>query len=263
MATIRTFPASRSSHRDPTTAGRVVTLGAQQSGFNTGRRQPFYNVQFSPTLTWARGNHTWKFGYDWRQLRQTEINEGWRGGAYAFDGTYTRASSTAVNQYGQGIASFLLGIPLNGSFIELRPEQDYNTISHGFFVHDDWRIGEKLSLNLGLRYDLELGLTEAENRNTRGFDFTTPNPIQAQAQAQFAANPPAGVPLTAAQFAVLGGYQYVDDSNRGIWDRGHATTSSRASGSPTRPLRRSSSAAAQGCSSRRSRSTPSPAWATR
>jgi Carboxypeptidase regulatory-like domain len=202
----------------PTTAGRLVTLGAQQSGFNTGRAQPFYNLQFSPTLTWTNGNHTWKFGYDWRELRQTEVNEGWRGGAYAFDGTYTRASSTAVNQYGQGIAAFLLGIPLNSSFIELRPEQDYSVISHGLFVHDDWRVGEKLTLNLGVRYDLERGMTEAENRNVRGFDFTTPNPIQAQAQAQFAANPPAGVPLTAAQFAVLGGYQYVDDANRRIWD---------------------------------------------
>ena len=144
--------------------------------------------------------------------------KGWRGGAYAFDGTYTRASSTAVSQYGQGIAAFMLGIPLNGSFIELRPEQDYSVMSHGFFVHDDWRVGEKLTLNLGVRYDLELGMTEAENRNVRGFDFTTANPIQAQAQAQFAANPPAGVPLTAAQFAVLGGYQYVDDANRRIWD---------------------------------------------
>ncbi len=203
---------------NPTAAGRVVTLGAQQSGFNTGRRQPFYNMQFTPTLTLARGNHTWKAGYDWRQLRQTEINEGFRGGAYAFDGTYTRASSTAVNQYGQGIASFLLGLPLNGSFIEQRPEQDYTTISHGFFINDDWRIGERLTVNLGVRYDLELGLTEAENRNTRGFDFTTPNPIQAQAQAQYAANPPAGVPLTATQFAVLGGYQYVDEATRAIWD---------------------------------------------
>ncbi len=91
-------------------------------------------------------------------------------------------------------------------------------MSHGFFVHDDWRVGEKLTLNLGVRYDLELGMTEAENRNVRGFDFTTANPIQAQAQAQFAANPPAGVPLTAAQFAVLGGYQYVDETNRRIWD---------------------------------------------
>ena len=72
---------------------------------------------------------------------------------------------TAVNQYGQGIASFLLGLPLNGSFIEIRPEQDYSVMSHGFFVHDDWRVGDKLTLNLGVRYDLELGMTEAENRN--------------------------------------------------------------------------------------------------
>ena len=71
---------------------------------------------------------------------------------------------------------------------------------------------------MGLRYDLELGMTEAENRNTRGFDFTTPNPIQQQAQAQFAANPPAGVPMTASQFAVLGGYQFVSDDNPRIWD---------------------------------------------
>ena len=87
----------------------MVTLGAQQSGFNTGRAQPFYNLQFTPTMTWTRSNHTSRFGYDWRQLTQTEVNEGWRGGAYAFDGTYTRASSTAVSQYGQGIAAFLLG----------------------------------------------------------------------------------------------------------------------------------------------------------
>jgi Carboxypeptidase regulatory-like domain len=202
----------------PTTAGRLFTLGAQQSGFNTGREQPFYNLQFTPTLTWTSGSHTWRFGYDWRQLRQKELNQGWRAGAYAFDGTYTRSSATAVNQYGQGIASFLLGLPLNASFIELRSEQDYSVLSHGVFVHDDWRVGDKLTLNLGLRYDLEMGMTEAQNRNTRGFDFTTPNPIQAQAQAQFAANPPAGVPLTATQFAVLGGYQYVDEENPHIWD---------------------------------------------
>jgi hypothetical protein len=201
----------------PTTAGRLVTLGAQQSGFNTGRAQPFYNMQFAPTMTWTEGEHTFRFGYDWRKLRQTETNQGWRGGAYAFDGTYTKASATATNQYGQGIASFMLGIPVSG-FIELRPEQDYSVMSHGVFVHDDWRVGEKLTLNVGVRYDLELGMTESENRNVRGFDFTTPNPIQAQAQAQFAASPPAGVPLTAAQFAVLGGYQYVDDGNRSIWD---------------------------------------------
>ena len=35
----------------PTTTGRVARLGAQQSGFNSGRTQPFYNVQIAPTVT--------------------------------------------------------------------------------------------------------------------------------------------------------------------------------------------------------------------
>ena len=63
-----------------------------------------------------------KFGYDWRSLRQTETNKGWRGGIYGFDSSYTRSSATAPGQYGQGIASFMLGLPTNNSFIEVRPE---------------------------------------------------------------------------------------------------------------------------------------------
>jgi hypothetical protein len=203
---------------NPTTAGRVLTLGAQQSGFNNGREQPFYNVQFASTLTKTTGGHTWKFGYDWRSLRQKETNRGWRGGAYAFDSTYTRASSAAAGQYGQGIAAFLLGLPLNSSFIELRPEYDAEVISHGFFVHDDWRVSDRLTLNLGVRYDLELGMTEAENRNIGPFDLTTANPIEAAAQARFAAAPPAGVPLSASQFRVLGGYTYLSDSQSRAWN---------------------------------------------
>ena len=105
-------------------------------------------------------------------------------------------------------------------------------------------------------------MTEAENRNTRGFDFTTPNPIQAQAQAQFAANPPAGVPLTAAQFAVLGGYQYVDDATRAIWDADANNFQPRFGFTYTAHAHRRSSAAARDCSSRRSRSTPCLGLAT-
>ncbi len=162
--------------------GTVATLGAQQSGFNTGRAQPFYNVQFAPTLTWTKGEHTVRYGYDWRQLRQTEVNQGWRGGAFGFDSAWTRASSIRCGRYGQGIAAFMLGLPTNGSFIELRPEQDFSVISHGFFAHDDWRVSDRLTLNIGLRYDLEMGMTEAENRAVRAFDFASASPIQAAAR---------------------------------------------------------------------------------
>jgi hypothetical protein len=202
----------------PTTAGRVATLGAQQSGFNNGREQPFYNVQFASTLTKTAGGHTWKFGYDWRSLRQKETSLGWRGGAYAFDSTYTRASSSAAGNYGQGLAAFMLGLPTNSSFIELRPEYDVSVISHGFFAHDDWRVSDRLTLNLGLRYDLEMGMAEAENRNVGPFDLTTPNPIEAAAQARYAANPPPGVPLTASQFRVLGGYTYLSGDQPRAWN---------------------------------------------
>ena len=68
--------ASASNRASPTAAGTVATLGAQQSGFNSGRTQPFYNVQIAPTLTKTAGAHTFKIGYDWRQLRQVETNLG-------------------------------------------------------------------------------------------------------------------------------------------------------------------------------------------
>jgi len=202
----------------PTAAGRVATIGAQQSGFNSGRNQPFYNIQIAPTLTKSMGSHTVKVGYDWRQLRQVETNLGWKAGAYGFDGSYTRATSAATSQYGQGIASFMLGIPTTTSIFETRSNYDARVNSHGAFVHDDWRVSDRLTLNLGLRYDLELGLTEVENRNIGGFDLTSTNPIEAQARANFAANPPAGVPIAASAFNVRGGYTYLSGDQTSAWN---------------------------------------------
>src|SRR5262245_7850540 len=113
----------------------------------------------------------------------------------------------------------MLGLPTNDSFIEDRSTQSYEVVSHGVFIHDDWRVNAKLSLNLGVRYDYEGGLQESQNRNVRGFDLTTPSPIQAQSQSQYAASPPPGVPLTAAEFAqrVVGGYQYLTDDQSQAW----------------------------------------------
>ncbi len=78
-------------------------------------------------------------------------------------------------------------------------------------MQDDWRISPSVTLNLGVRYELETGLTEASNKIVRGFETTTPNPIQAAAQANFTGSPPAGVPTT---FNVLGNQLFSDDSNR-------------------------------------------------
>ena len=119
---------------------------------------------------------------------------------------------------GRASPSFMLGIPSTGSIIETRSNYDARVNSHGAFVHDDWRVSDRLTLNLGLRYDLELGLTEVENRNIGGFDLTTTNPDRSAGARNFAANPPAGVPMTASAFNVRGGYTYLSGDQTSAWN---------------------------------------------
>ena len=122
--------------------------------------------------------------------------------------------------------------PSTNSIFETRSNYDARVNSHGAFVHDDWRVSDRLTLNLGLRYDLELGLTEVENRNIGGFDLTTTNPIEAQARANFAANPPAGVPIAARRSTFVAATPICRAISRRRGTRTR-TTSSRARASPT------------------------------
>jgi hypothetical protein len=76
-------------------------------------------------------------------------------------------------------------------------------------------VNQKLTLNLGLRYELEGATTERFNRNIRGFDATLSSPIEAAAKAAYAANPIPEIPV--ASFNVKGGLLFADDTNRGFW----------------------------------------------
>jgi hypothetical protein len=63
---------------------------------------------------------------------------------------------------------------------------------------------------------MESAPTERFNRNIRGFDFTSPSPIEAAARAAYAANPIPQVSVDA--FRVRGGFQFVNDNHRGFYD---------------------------------------------
>lgn len=205
-------------------------IGSNRSDYNEGRLVPFHLFSIQPTLTQITGNHSIKYGYDYRQLREQFDSNLFNAGRFLFDGTYTTQCAnlpnpvTAVcgsggnntanrNAYGRDLAAFLVGIPTaNGNSLIDNPQSyDVKTKYHGFFVQDDWRISSKLTLNLGIRYEIESGLVDSQNRIVTGFDDFTPNPLRAQALANFAASPPAGVPAT---FNVLGGLQFADDTNR-------------------------------------------------
>jgi hypothetical protein len=215
------------------------TLGSERSDFNEGLIRPLYVASFQPTLTKIFSNHTARFGYDGRVLRENFSSNGYQGGRFTFDGTFTTIttttttnSSNAVNHernrnlYGRDLAAFLLGLPVSGSNSRIENAVNYNvqSVYHGFFFQDDWRVTPKLTLNLGFRYDLELGITERFNRLSRGFDLTTATPIDPAARAAFTtifnANPArfAGTGLTPETFRVLGGFTFAGEDDRAAWD---------------------------------------------
>ena len=206
------------------------TLGSTRSDWNEGRVRPFYMGSVQPTLTHVVDNHTMKYGYDFRVVRENFSTDAYKGGQFFFDGTFTapasNSSSTLRNVFGRDVAAFLLGIPTTGSGgnasqIDNSINYSVQSLYHGFFFQDDWRVSKNLTLNLGLRYDLEQGLTERYNRILRGFDLGTPSPINNQVRAAyttaFNANPGNFV-VAPADFRVLGGYTFANDNNRNVWE---------------------------------------------
>jgi hypothetical protein len=202
-------------------------LGSNRADYNEGLLRPFQMASFQPTVTKVFGNHTTKYGYDFRVIRENSTRDGYKGGRFFFDGSFTTQASNAPtaqrNAYGRDVAAFLLGLPSasSQSVIENSINYSVQSLFHGFFFHDDWRVTQKLTLNLGLRYEVEKGLTERYDRIVRGIDLTTSSPVEAAARAAyttaFNANP-ANFPLPPDQFRVLGGLTFAGDDNRNIWD---------------------------------------------
>ncbi|MCX6619695.1 MAG: TonB-dependent receptor, partial [Acidobacteria bacterium] len=84
-------------------------------------------------------------------------------------------ATTSSNTAGDGLASMLLGLG-NGTLTRGNKSQTTRNPYYGFYFADDWKITPRLTLNLGLRYDLELPRVELYNRMTK-FDPTMTSPL--------------------------------------------------------------------------------------
>lgn len=154
----------------------------QVSGFtelgNAMQRSFSNNVgTISADVTKVQGSHTLSFGY-MGVLGQLN-GGGLSPTVFSFNQAFTSGPDPTNPTPGTGdpFASFLLGTAASGSTgIDILPTNQ--KIYHGMYLQDDWKASRKLTLNLGIRYDIQLAPTERHNRMAY-FDPAAVNPISA------------------------------------------------------------------------------------
>jgi len=116
------------------------------------------------TLTHMKGHHELKMGGEWRVQQMNWFQDGTPGGVYIYD-------PYSTSQYpswggGDALASFLTGTPNPNQWGEYEISPHFSTQNYrwGGFIQDNWRRTSKLTINVGLRYDLEIPRTERYNR---------------------------------------------------------------------------------------------------
>jgi outer membrane receptor protein involved in Fe transport len=119
----------------------------------------------SDILYLVRGNMSWKFGIDVSHSLQNETPLfDAIGGNYDIRSLQTNSNGSSNNGTGgDAFASFLLGVVQGATFRPSIQTYRYRWNALAAFAQNDWRIRPRLTLNLGLRYDLELPRTEAHD----------------------------------------------------------------------------------------------------
>lgn len=124
--------------------------------------------------TVIRGAHSIKLGFEHRRYYYNVRPRGSESGNFYFSPAQT-ALPGFTTQTGHAFASFLLGAVSSASRSVVTSYFGHRWRTVGFYVMDDWKVTRKLTLNLGLRWDIVGGLFEVGNRMAN-FDPKRPNP---------------------------------------------------------------------------------------
>jgi hypothetical protein len=141
------------------------SIGWSQSQQNENAEHT-YNV--ADSASWVRGSKTWRFGFDLLQQRLKTIPMfGASGGRYEFNRNRTLTNSNgnaATGDGGNEFAQFLLGVYNQATLRDTLIPYYYRWNSAAAYVQNDWKVRRNLTLNLGLRYTLQLPRTEKYGR---------------------------------------------------------------------------------------------------
>jgi hypothetical protein len=161
--------------------------------------QPSRQESLQINVTKEAGAHSLKFGFTAEVAR---VNGGsWNSGTFNFNRGMTSGptASTSSTVTGNGLASLLLGAGASGN-VPYGPLRAITKTYYGGYFQDSWRLNRRLTLNVGLRYEVQKPPTERYNRWSN-FHYDVANPLGQKV----------GLPLR-------GGLVYLDENNRYSWD---------------------------------------------
>ena len=142
-----------------------ANIGAQPSTLGYSLEQQY---QIADNVYWTHGASTWKFGVDLsRALLNAESLYSIAGGNYQFryiQTNQTGAPGTIATVGGNPVASFLFGVPQAIVLANTAIPYYYRWGAAAGYVQNDWRAKQNLTLNIGMRYSLQLPRTELNNR---------------------------------------------------------------------------------------------------
>ncbi len=157
------------------------------------------------------GTHSVRSGVDIRGNWRASNGPGNSSGSFTYNNSFVRQAqnTTTANLIGLEWAAFMLGVP-SGVSISTNDDLYLSNKFYSGYVQDDWKLSRKLTINLGLRYELEGSFRERFNRGLTGFDLESTLPISAGAQAAYATLPASILALRpASDFIVKGGATFL------------------------------------------------------
>ncbi|MGH9405554.1 MAG: carboxypeptidase regulatory-like domain-containing protein [Terriglobia bacterium] len=135
---------------------------------NNEKQENFNQQEANENLTWVKARHTFEFGGSWRHERDDVEELQQSQGSHEFSGDWTALYDPANQEpapfTGLGIADMALGIPFMLSNQYNRGFFKFRQTELGLYAQDIWKVNQRLTLDLGVRWDRWSPYSEANNR---------------------------------------------------------------------------------------------------
>ncbi len=129
--------------------------------------------EVAANMTWNRGSHTFKFGWQEYWLQTNFNSSQLTSGIFSFNGEYSAQTPNATPSNDQRFADFLLGA-VSQEKLSSPSILNFRSAYTHFFAQDDWKVNRTLTLNLGLRYELSPPAVDKYNKIANFDEDTDP-----------------------------------------------------------------------------------------